>query len=98
MLTNLALLAGLLAGAAQADGLTLEGAHLTHGIFGPPRAGARILPGDGLVVSFDIVGVTADEAGKVRYAIGVELSEATGKVLFRQLPREQETLASLGGG
>ncbi len=98
MMSTLTLLTTLLAGPAQADGLSLTGAHLTHGVFGPPRKEAKLLPGDSLVVSFDIAGITADDEGKVRYSIGTELSDSTGKVLFRQAPREQETTASLGGG
>ena len=97
MLSTLALLAGLVA-PAQADGLSLKDVRLTLGIAGPPRASAKLLPGDNLIVSFDIAGITTDEAGKVRYSIGTELSDSEGKVLFRQIPRPQETVAALGGG
>jgi hypothetical protein len=97
MLSTLVLLAGLLP-PSQADGLSLTDVRLTLGICGPTRPHARLLPGDNLIVSFDIVGITADESGKVRYSIGTELSDAKGKVLFRQVPREQDTIAALGGG
>jgi hypothetical protein len=97
MLSTLVLLAGLM-GPAQSDGLSLTDVRLTLGISGPPRASAKLLPGDNLIVSFDITGITADDEGKVRYSIATELTDATGKVLFRQLPREQSTTASLGGG
>lgn len=98
MLTNLALLAILFAEARQAEDLSLGNARLTHGITGLKRAHAKVLPGDSLVVSFDILGITADEDGKVRYSIGTELSDARGKVLFRQPATDQEMTASLGGG
>src|SRR4051794_15837787 len=98
MLTTLVLLTGLLSAPAQAEDLSLTDVRLTHGIFGPPRASAKVLPGDRLVVSFDIAGITTDEGGKVRYRIGTELSDAKGKVLFRQPARDQETIAALGGG
>jgi hypothetical protein len=97
MLSTLALLAGLVA-PAQAAGLSLTDVRLTLGICGPPRASAKVLPGDNLIVSFDIAGISADDAGKVRYSIGTELTDSQGKVLFRQVPREQDTIAALGGG
>ena len=96
MLSTLALMAGLVA-PAQADGLSLTDVRLTLGICGPPRASAKLLPGDNLIISFDIAGISADDSGKVRYSIGTELSDANGKVLFRQVPREQDTVAALGG-
>ena len=61
MLTTLVLLTGLLSAPAEAEDLSLTDVRLTHGIFGPPRASAKVLPGDRLVVSFDIAGITADE-------------------------------------
>src|SRR5258708_7751087 len=98
MLTPLALLAGLLAGLAEPAALSLTDVRLTHGVSGPPRASAKVLPGDRLVVSFDIAGITADENGKVLYSIGTELSDSKGKMLFRQPHRDQETIIALGGG
>ena len=97
MLSTLVFLTGFCL-PAQAEGLSLTDVRLTLGICGPPRASARLLPGDNLIVCFDIVGITADEDGKVRYSIGTELSDAQGKILFRQVPREQKTVAALGGG
>ena len=98
MLSTLALMAGLFAGPAQADGLSLADPQFTYGIFGPPRKSARLLPGDNLIVSFDILGISTDASGKARYSIATELSDAKGKVWFRQVPREQSVVLSLGGG
>src|SRR5258708_21189289 len=98
MLHSLAVMAGLLAFPAEADGLSLADARITHGIFGPPRVSPKLLPGDNLVVSFDVVGITVDDAGKVRYSISTELSDSTGKVWFRQPAKPEETVVSLGGG
>ena len=94
----LALLASLLAGHGEPGDLSLTDVRFTLGVFGPPRDGNKVLPGDRLVVSFDIAGITADESGKVLYSLATELSDAKGKVLFRQAPRNQETIAALGGG
>jgi hypothetical protein len=92
------LLASLLAVPAQADDLSLTNVRLTHGMSGPKRPNAKVLPGDHLIVSFDITGITTDESGKARYSISTELSDADGKVQFRQPPRDQEIVVSLGGG
>src|SRR5262245_13792209 len=98
MSTFLAVLASLFTGLAEPEALSLTDVRFTLGVFGPPRASTKVLPGDRLVVSFDIAGITADETGKVRYSLATELSDANGKVLFRQTPRNQETIAALGGG
>ncbi len=93
----LALIASLIAGLGEPEDLSLTDIRFTLGVFGPPRAGTKVLPGDRLVVSFDIAGISADENGKVLYSLATELSDAKGKVLFRQAPRNQETIAALGG-
>src|SRR5260370_958350 len=78
MLCTLVLLAGLLP-PSQAEGLSLTDVRLTLGICGPPRPNARLLPGDNLIVSFDIAAITADEAGKLRFSTVTALSDDEGK-------------------
>jgi hypothetical protein len=92
--TTLAVAATL--GAAPGD-LTLGNVRLTHGVLGPARSGARVLPGDSLYVCFDIQGITVDESGKVQYSTGIEVTDPRGKTIFKQDPRNLEAVASLGG-
>jgi len=98
MSTFLAFIASLFAGFGEPESLSMTDVRFTLGVFGPPRADTKVLPGDRLVVSFDIAGITADEDGKILYSIGTELSDSKGKLLFRQPQRNQETIAALGGG
>ena len=82
---------------AQAGGLTLANVRLTQGVLGPVRTDTKLLPGDSLVVSFDITGITADPTGKVLYSMTTEVTDKAGKVLFRQPARDMEGFNSLGG-
>jgi len=97
MWTTLALAAALGAAPAQAGELKLSRVRSTHGVLGPTRAEDRLLPGDTLVVCFDINGMTADDRGKVAYSMGLEVTDAAGKALFSQEPANLEATASLGG-
>ncbi len=92
--TTLAVAATL--GTAPSD-LTLGNVRLTHGVLGPVRSSNRLLPGDSLYVCFDIQGITIDDAGKVQYSTGIEVTDSRGKTIFKQDPRNLETIASLGG-
>jgi hypothetical protein len=96
MWTTIALLSILVAAPAQ-SGLSLTNVRSTHGLLGPQRQNDTLAPGDMLFVCFDIEGIRIDEEGKVRYSMAIELSDASGKVVFRQAPKEQEARASLGG-
>ena len=96
MWTTIALLTAL--GAAPgASGLSLTHVRSTHGPLGPQRNNESLAPGDILFLSFDIDGIRVDPEGKVRYNMAMELNDAAGKMVFRQLPKEQEARASLGG-
>jgi hypothetical protein len=96
MWTTLVLVSSLGFTAAQAD-LSLTHVRSTHGLLGPQRDSDTLNPGDMLFVCFDIEGITADEDGKVRYSTAIEISNAGGKVLFKQQPQSAETQVSLGG-
>ncbi len=96
MWTTLALAAAL-AAPAQAGELKLSRVRSTYGVMGPARAEDKLLPGDTLVVCFDIGGMVADDSGKVSYSMGLEVSDASGKTLFTQDPANLEATASLGG-
>jgi hypothetical protein len=93
----LVLAASLTTAPAQAGGLKLANVRTAYGMLGPTRTDAKLLPGDSLFVLFDIEGVKSDDAGKILYSIGLEVSDAQGKVLFKQEPRNLEALNALGG-
>jgi hypothetical protein len=98
MWTTIALMAALsLAPQQQAGTLTLANVRASYGAPGLPRIDTHFLPGDQLVIAFDIEGITIDPNGKVLYAMGTELTDSKGKVVFRQEPRDLETVAALGG-
>lgn len=96
MWTTIALLSTLSAFPAQAE-LSLTHVRLTHGLFGPERTNEAISPGDILFVCFDIEGISVDDDGKARYSIVFEVTDAGGKVVFKQVPQKSEIKMSLGG-
>jgi hypothetical protein len=96
MWTTVALLT-ILAAAPAESGLSLTHVRSTHGLLGPERRNENLAPGDNLFVCFDINGIRVDAEGKVRYSMAIELSDAAGKLVFRQAAKEQEARASLGG-
>jgi hypothetical protein len=97
MATALALLAALGLPAAETGELRLTNVRPTYCVLGPVRAADKVLPGDSYVLSFDIEGITTDDAGKARYSVGVDVSDADGKLLFKQEAKEQDAQTSLGG-
>jgi hypothetical protein len=96
MWTTIALLTTLGVTPAQAD-LSLTHVRSTHGLLGPERDNETLSPGDNLFVCFNIEGVRVDDDGKVKYSMAVEVSDSTGKVLFKQEPKDTEAKTSLGG-
>ncbi|MBL8797375.1 MAG: hypothetical protein JNM56_25965 [Planctomycetia bacterium] len=82
---------------AQASNLSLTNVRPTYGLLGPVRANTQVLPGDSLGLEFDIEGITIAADGKVQYSIGLDVTDEKGKVAYRQLPRDLEASASLGG-
>jgi hypothetical protein len=97
MWTTIALIAALNLAPAQAGELTLSNLRSTYGMLGPQRASKKYIPGDLVVVSFDIDGIKADDSGKVLYSIGLEVTDPNGKLKFKRDPRELEANISLGG-
>jgi hypothetical protein len=90
------LVLSLVPGARAAD-LNLVNVRTTYDIFGATRSDTKLLPGDKIVLSFDIDGVQPNSAGKVLYSIGMEVTDSKGTVRFKQAPRDKETTLSLGG-
>jgi hypothetical protein len=89
------LLLSLLALAGDNSTLKLTNVRTTHGAMGAARSDEKVLPGDQVVLSFDIAGARANSEGKVRYSIAMEVMDDQDRVLFKQEPRDME--APLGG-
>jgi hypothetical protein len=96
MLTTLALLSTLTA-PGEADGLALKNAHLTYGVLGPTRPNSKFVPGDSLILCFDIEGITVGPDGKVLYKVATEVVDAAGKPVVKPQPRDLEAFNGLGG-
>jgi hypothetical protein len=77
--------------------LSLTHVRSTLGLLGPQRAGETVSPGDNLFVAFDIEGISVDDQGMVRYSTALEVSDPSGKVLFRRAPDKSQAKISLGG-
>jgi hypothetical protein len=98
MWNSLALVAAAGLALGQAEPLRLTNIRSTHGIQGIARPGTSLLPGDHLVLTFTIEGITLDGAGKAQYSMATEVRDGQGKVRFGQEPRPLEAVAALGGG
>lgn len=97
MLTAIALAAVLGGAPAQPGNLKLANVRLTVGELGPPREGAKLLPGDVLFIAYDIDGLTIDGAGVAKYRMAMEVTDAAGKLIFKQDPRDLQDFVPLRG-
>ncbi len=98
MWSSLAVAAALSLAPGDAGGLQVSHVRTTHGVRGPARPDNNFLPGDAFTLTFDVEGVTADDGGRVLYSMATEVTDAAGKVQFRQEPRDLEAVIALGGG
>jgi hypothetical protein len=97
MWTTLVLTAALSLLPDQAASLNLTHVRATYGPLGAPRKDHQVLPGDQVFVAFDIEGVTVAPDGKVLYGMATDVLNSQGKVVFKQEPRDLETVNALGG-
>jgi hypothetical protein len=101
MWATLAFSAALSLAPAQRNNLDLQNPRVTYSVLGPERKDSKIYPGDVYVLSFDIVGLTAENDGEVRYSMGMELTRKVKggkpKLEFRQAPRQYKAVNTLGG-
>src|SRR5216110_2338050 len=93
----LALLALTAAPAYPGGTLTIGNERLTVGYFGPTSADAKYLPGDMVVLAYDLTNVTFDSAGKAAFSVSMEVTNASGKSLYKQPPRDARVQNYLGG-
>ena len=97
MLQSMALFAALTMTPGQGAGLTLSNPRITYGELGSTRPDNKLLPGDIFFLSFDIDGIKVSEAGRVKYGMAMEVVDATGKSIFKQMPVERDDFLPLGG-
>jgi hypothetical protein len=98
MWAALALTTVLTTAPAQADELALKNVRSTHGILGQTRKDNNLLPGDLLVVAFDIENLKVKDDGKILYAMGMELTlKGKAKPEFKREPQDLEAFNTLGG-
>jgi hypothetical protein len=97
MLTTIGMLMALGLAPGDSGQLSLTNARTTYGILGDKRPNDKFLPGDTFVLSFDIEGAKADGSGKIRYGIGMQVSDAAGKVLYKQDAVDSETNSPADG-
>lgn len=78
--------------------LELKNVRMTYGILGQERKDDTFLPGDVVVVAFDIEGLQVKPDGRVLYAMGMELvKQGKDKPEFKRDPQDLEAVNSLGG-
>jgi hypothetical protein len=95
--TVVALTAAISLFAGEAKELKITNVRETLGALGPAWLKPHLCPGCCYAVAFDIEGITIAPDGKVVYSMGTEVTDATGKMVFRREPRELEAVAPLGG-
>jgi hypothetical protein len=98
MWAALALTTVLTTAPAQNGELAIKNVRSTHGILGQPRKENKLLPGDLLVVAFDITNLTVKPDGQVLYSMGMELTKkGKAKPEFKRAPQDLEAYNTLGG-
>ena len=102
MWATLALMSALSSTPAQGGQLELKNVRVTYGILGQERKDTTYLPGDLVVLAFDMEGLQVAPDGIVKYSTSMELigkDPMTGKpkTHFKQDPQEMTTVNTLGG-
>lgn len=81
---------------AQAGQLELKNVRITYGVLGQERKDTTFLPGDMVVLAFDIEGLQATEDGQVKYSMSMELTDSKGKSQFKRDPSDTLAVNTLG--
>ena len=97
MWATLAVSAVLAAAPADAAPLQIKNDHFTYGIFGAERKDAEVIPGDILILAYDIEGLTTKDDGTVRYTTSMELLDKDSHSEFKENPIERTAVNALGG-
>jgi hypothetical protein len=97
MLTTLLMALAVQTAPAQGKSLSIGNDRLTHGYLGPERKNSDFLPGEVVFVAFDILNMTFDDKSRASYSIALEVLDGSGKVRFREVPRNLTARNYLGG-
>jgi hypothetical protein len=90
-------LAAALTTPGQGGELKLTNVRMTVGELGPARGNAKFLPGDIVFIGYDITGLSIEPDGIAKYKMAMEVSDGTGKTIFKQDPRELNDFVPLRG-
>jgi hypothetical protein len=96
MWTTLALMTLTMA-PAQTGAPEFKNVRYTLSLLGQNRKSDKYLPGDVVVLAFDLENMTVKKDGRVLYSIGLEVSRK-GKAILTREPQDMETVNSLGTG
>jgi hypothetical protein len=89
----------VLSAPAQAGELKLSNQRMTMGLLGPKREDNKVVPGDLVVVAFDIENLTVKNDGRVLYSMGFEITrKGKAKPERKEAPQDLEADNRLGGG
>jgi len=91
-------LSTVLTAPAEGGELAVKNVRSTHGIFGQARKNNKLLPGDLLVIAFDVENLNVKDDGRVLFAMGTELTKkGKEKPEFKREPQDIEAYNTLGG-
>jgi hypothetical protein len=96
MWTTLALMSALNWAPAQEGQLELKNARVTYGILGQERKDTTFLPGDMVVLAFDIEGLKLADNGQVQYKMSMELTNSKNEPQYKNTPQKTEAVNTLG--
>lgn len=90
------LLAALAFSPGETGSLRLSNVRATYGVLGPDRPDNKILPGDTLVISYDIEGIQPGADGQAHYRIGMEVADQQRNLHFKQAPKARAVKMTAG--
>jgi hypothetical protein len=98
MWTSLALMTALSWAPAQNNQLEVKNARFTYGILGQERKDSTFLPGDMVVLAFDIEGLKTADDGSARYSMTMKLFHGNDpKPVLAKVPQAMTVVNTLGG-
>ncbi len=98
MWTSLALMTALSWTPAQANQLELKNARFTYGILGQERKESTFIPGDMVVLAFDIEGLKTADDGSATYSMSMKLfHNKEAKPVLEKVPQRMTVVNTLGG-
>jgi hypothetical protein len=96
MWATLALAAALQA-PAQTGSFALKNPRPSYGILGQTRKDNKYLPGDLVLINYELQNLKPTDEGQVKYALSVEVATKAGKSVFKVEPQMFNAELTLGG-